>query len=221
MIQFNELRISPNNDYIIIDVSIEDSEYYQNILLDSIHIDTQDTYVENGPSANPIFSYQIPEDYNSIYTIPDNEGNEPVQEEPSEEEHIENFIYTIDNYSKKRVRLLLKSKNLETSIADKMFFVYVKTTGEYSEDTPAEFRNTPTMGTIVNLYPIYRQAMAFTKEIGNNCTVPKHFIDYIIKVKALDLSIKTGNYTEAIRYWNKLFKNIRYKTTEDNCGCYG
>ena len=55
MIKFNELRITPNNESLIIDVSIEDADYYQNVVLDSIIIDTQDTYVENGPSSKAVF----------------------------------------------------------------------------------------------------------------------------------------------------------------------
>ena len=65
--------------------------------------------------------------------------------------------------------------------------------------------------------------MLYTKELGDTCSIPKNFIDYILKVKALDLSLKTGNYQEAIRYWNRLFKNFYYTNNVEfsNCGCYG
>ena len=41
MIRFNELKIEDN--YIIIDVQIEEDEYFKDMYIDSIVIDTQDT----------------------------------------------------------------------------------------------------------------------------------------------------------------------------------
>lgn len=187
MIKFNELRITPNNENLIIDVSIEDADYYQNVVLDSIIIDTQDTYVENGPSSKAVFKY------------------------------------TVDDYSKKRVQLILKPEDLGVPIAGNMFFVYAISSGEPLSDTPCELRNSKIVGTAINLYPIYKQSMLYTRELGDTCSIPKNFVDYILKIKALDLSLKTGNYQEAIRYWNRLFKNLYYTNNVEfsNCGCYG
>jgi hypothetical protein len=187
MIKFNELRITPNNENLIIDVSIEDADYYQNVVLDSIIIDTQDTYVENGPSSKAV------------------------------------FCFTIDDYSKKRVKLILKPEDLGVPIAGNIFFVYAISSGEPLSDTPCELRNSRIVGTAINLYPIYKHSMLYTRELGDTCNVPKNFVDYILKIKALDLSLKTGNYQEAIRYWNRLFKNLYYTNNVEfsNCGCYG
>lgn len=195
MIKFNELRITPNNENLIIDVSIEDADYYQNVVLDSIIIDTQDTYVENGPSSKAVFKYIVAEeDYDLAYST-----------------------------SGKRVKLILKPEDLGVPIAGNMFFVYVISSGEPLSDTPCELRNSKAIRTAVNLYPIYKQSMIYTKEIGDTCSVPKNFVDYILKLKALDLSLKTGNYQEAIKYWNRLFKNLYYTNNVEfsNCGCYG
>lgn len=193
MIKFNELRITPNNENLIIDVSIEDADYYQNVVLDSIIIDTQDTYVENGPSSKAVFKYIVAE---------------------------ENYE---DDYSKKRVKLILKPEDLGIPIVGNMFFVYAISSGEPLSDTPCELRNSRIIGTAINLYPVYKQSMIYTRELGDTCSIPKNFIDYILKIKALDLSLKTGNYQEAIRYWNRLFKNFYYTNNVEfsNCGCYG
>jgi hypothetical protein len=214
MIRFNELRITPDNEYLIIDVSIEDADYYQDVVLDSIIIDTQDTYIENGPSPKAIFKYIVDENnYDLIYSNSDI----PTQEEVSEE-----YCYTKDICSKKHVKLVLNSEDLGIPIEGNMFFVYVLSAGEPSYDTPSEIKENRRIGTVVNLYPIYKQSILYTRELGNNCSIPKNFIDYILKTKALDLSVKTGNYHEAIRYWNKFFKNIRYSGDElFNCECYG
>ena len=41
MVQFNELRINPEGTKLIIDVSVKDSVYYENVYIDTISIDTQ------------------------------------------------------------------------------------------------------------------------------------------------------------------------------------
>ena len=59
MVQFNELKINPQGTSLIIDVSVIDSAYYQNVYLDTISIDTQDTFTENGPSTNTAYKTTI------------------------------------------------------------------------------------------------------------------------------------------------------------------
>lgn len=167
MIQFNELRITPNDERIIIDVKVEDIACYKNVLIESIVIDTQDTYVDNGPSVNAVFDYVV---------------------------------------GKKSIRLDINTDQCP-ELKGKLLFVYILTYGEVSEDIPIEFRNNKTVGTIINTYPIYKKAMYYTKELADTNNIPKGFIDQILKIKALELSLKTGNHQETIRYWNKLFKN--------------
>lgn len=66
MIQFNELRVSPDGKKLIIDASVKDLQYYNDVYIDAIIIDTQDTYVANGSSTNPIFSYEVPSDSGTL-----------------------------------------------------------------------------------------------------------------------------------------------------------
>ena len=47
MVQFNELRITPDNRELIIDVSVKDLDIYTNVYLDYIMIDNQDTFIED------------------------------------------------------------------------------------------------------------------------------------------------------------------------------
>ena len=59
MVQFNELKITPDGQRLIIDVSVKDLEYYTNVYLDTVQIDTQDTFVESGPSNEVVYSKTI------------------------------------------------------------------------------------------------------------------------------------------------------------------
>lgn len=204
MIKFNELRITPNNDKLIIDVSIEDFDCCENAVLDSIVIDTQDTYVSNGPSSKPVFTYSIVTDDDLVYS-----DCNPVIEEGSM-----NYCFVAGD--RRSARLILEPKDISVPLHNNMFFVYVITSGS---DNCCSCKSK--IGTVVNLYPIYKNAMNYIKELSVDCSIPKNFVDYILRIKALDLSIKTGNYHQAIIYWNKLFKNYNVKPISSNCGCYG
>ena len=58
MIIFNKIKISQDYRYIIIDAEMDNSDYYKDMYIDSVIIDNQDTYTANGPSSNPIYTYQ-------------------------------------------------------------------------------------------------------------------------------------------------------------------
>jgi hypothetical protein len=40
MISFNELRVTPDGKYLIVDVSIQNMDYYDTVFLDSLYVDT-------------------------------------------------------------------------------------------------------------------------------------------------------------------------------------
>lgn len=59
MIDFNNFQIYYNGNKIIIDVSIKEKSYYENVYLDSITIDTQDTFIQGGPSSKACYTHTI------------------------------------------------------------------------------------------------------------------------------------------------------------------
>ena len=191
MIHFNELKISADAQHLIIDVSVLSESYYKNVYIDSIIIDNQDTYVGTGPSSNPVYSYSVPDNISKL---------------------------TKKTYSQKHVRLDLSPVDLGS--LDGLFFVYVRTKGTPSPDTPCGMDNITTLGTVSNMYPFYQQAMNYIGEITNNCSVPQNFTDYILKLKALELAVKTGNYPDAIKYYNRFFNGKSKSSIKTGgCGC--
>lgn len=186
MVQFNELKIVPDGTQLIIDVSVKDSEYYTDVYLDEILIDTQDTFIESGPSTQVVYSKII-------------------------------------DGSIKSVRLELGTGDLLPSLNDNLFFVYVKTKGTPAANTPCGMDNVTTLGVVTNLYPLYQQALCYIKGLSNTCVIPKNFINFILQYKAFQLAVKTGHYTEAIKYWKRLYssQNAKDTTVTSKCGCYG
>lgn len=216
MLHWNELRITPDNRYLIIDVSVDNDSYYDNIVLDSIIIDTQNTYVQNGPSSNPIYTFKAEDRYDLTYSVPEDCNCNPVLEDEDK-----SYCFTYGGEQSKHIRLILNHTDLNVSLSNNMFFVYAIATGTPAPDTPCGFDNSQIMGTVVNLYSFYQQTMCYIRELENDCQIPKEFINMILRLKALELSIRTGNYPQAIKYWNKFFLNQNNKVPIYNCGCNG
>ena len=193
MVHFNELRITEDNKYLIVDASIDSDECFSNVTLDTIVIDNQDTYVESGPSSSPILTIDAKTVYNKVL------GETPDTYTPIVSESKECVYYVKDN---KNIRVFINLGDNNIKDTD-ILFVYIMTDG-----TPTcEVDKSYILGTVVNLYTVYKRVMNHIKEIDCSCSIPKHFIDFILKLKALELCIKTGNYTKAIEYW-KSFNNI-------------
>ena len=188
MIEFKELRVTPDGKTLIIDASVKDLSYYDNVYIDSLTIDTQDTYSESGSSTNPLFHYEVA---------------------------------SVSEENKKRIRLELNSSVLGKPITGNMFFVYITVKGTPAADTPCGLDNVTTLGVTADLYPFYKSFINHMKELENECEPSKNFIDSLLKFKAFELSIRTGHYTQAIKYWNKFFKEVKSNTVNTICRCHG
>lgn len=59
MVVFNELRITNDGNNLIIKAKVRNESYFDNIYIDKVIIDTEDTYVEGTPSSSPVYSTTI------------------------------------------------------------------------------------------------------------------------------------------------------------------
>lgn len=217
MIHFNELRITKDGKYLIIDASIDNQDFYDKVILDSVVIDTQDTYIPNGPSSKPIYEFKVADAYDLTYSMPENCSCNPVLE--SEDK---SYCFTYGTQQLRNIRLTLQANDLDIgTLNDTMFFVYILSSGTPSAEAPCSTVKPIIMGVVTNLYPLYQSMMGYVREIEGRCEIPKNFIDLSLKIKALELCIRTGNYPQAIKYWNKFFKDKIGTTRVTNCGCYG
>lgn len=202
MIIFNQCRIDPDGKHLIIEASVENLKFYKDVYIESVIIDTDETFSSTGPSNNPVF-------------------NQNFITDQIDEETTCGSVETND-IGIKHIRLTLSEKDLRAgSFTNNIFFVYVVATGVPDSCTPCGMDNKITMGIAVYLKPLYDMAMKYIKEMDSNCNTPKGFIDMILRLKAFDLSLKTSNIPTAIKYWDKLFKNKISISPNKNCGCNG
>lgn len=184
MIRFDVLNVTESNDkfYLNIDVTAVD-EPQQTWTIDKILIDTQDTFVEGGPSINAIQVFSSP------------------------------------HFNTKRVTLHLSEEQGFKNISSNIYFVYVLPFVGFeitptSQDNiegqalpPTNIPQSPDAALGITYYEqhILRKYLKYIKEIDKLGEIPKNFIDYYLKVKSFEISLKTGHYLQAIDYW-KYFK---------------
>lgn len=184
MIKFTDLRV--NKGHLIITAEVREiKDYYDNVYISKIKIDSQDTFNSSGPSSSLIYE------------------SEPFT-------------------AAKKVTLDLKATdfNKDLDMNKTMFFVYAEASGTPSADTPCGFDETPSVGVTFSLCPIYNETMQYVKEAEEKCSLPKDFINMILQFKAIQYSINSGHFTQAIKYYNKFYKNLSVSTT-NSCGCHG
>ena len=198
MIRFNELKIEDN--YIIIDVQIEEEKYFKDMYIDSIVIDTQDTFIANGPSSK------------AIYTKTFNTDTDINKEE---------IVYTQGTDKYNRVRIYIDGKNLNVDIHKTMFFVYVIAGGTPSADTPCRWDENKALHTLVDTQVLYNNMIQYVKELNKDCSTPDNFINAILQFNAIDLALKTNQYPLAIDLWKRFYSDIESNVVLPNCGCNG
>ena len=133
------------------------------------------------------------------------------------------FRYNVPiEQSLKTIRLDLNSTVLGSGFDTNLLFVYVSVKGIAAIDTPCGMDNIHTIGVITNLYPIYKQSIKLLSNLQDDCQNSQDIVNFILKLNALDLAIKTCNYVTAIKYWNKYFSEVSLNNVLiNNCGCNG
>ena len=59
MIIIEELQVTKDAKNLIIGARVRKDRYYTDVYIDKIIIDTEETYVEGGPSKSPIYNKQL------------------------------------------------------------------------------------------------------------------------------------------------------------------
>lgn len=204
MIRFNELKIEDN--YIIIDVQIEEDEYFKDMYIDSIVIDTQDTFIANGPSNK------------AIYTKTFNSEDTSYENNPCITTKMEENVFFSNN---NRVRIYISAKELNVDIHKTMFFVYAIAGGTPAADTPCRWDENKALHTLVDVQLLYNTMIQYVKELSKDCSTPDNFINAILQFNAIDLALKTNQYPLAIELWKRFYNDIESNAVLPNCGCNG
>lgn len=199
MLIFDQLRLSDDASKMYVNVHVNSASYFDSIYLDSITIMTSDQVSETNPNE-PVY---------------DDDGNP------------ENFIYTktFDDGLKEAALVLTVNDFLtlkQSDMGKTLFFVYVKCKGTVGECTPCTLDELTTLGVVFDERLLYQRVMGYVKQLGDECTMPVGFADFILLWNAFKAAIETEHYTAAIKYWEMLFDTGTATTyTSTKCNCHG
>lgn len=179
MIQFNELRITPDANFLIIEAQVKVDSFFNNIGILSVSVNKvlNDTYEKKN-----LISWVNASDIENIIV-------------PEEIETIESLI--------KKVRFIINKEQLNTELTNEFLEVVVETEG--TSNAPEGYANSIVYAPVVDLYPFYINTLCNIRMLDNLCSNSNELVDCILRFKALELAMKTGNKNLAAQYWFKYF----------------
>lgn len=207
MIHYNNLYITEDSKYLVIDVAIDEDSTYDDVYLYRIAIDTQDTYITNGPSNNA-----------KIIFLDEGDVEKPSMNGIGEVKNSDKAIKKV-----KHTKLTLSAKDLGVNLNKDMLFIYSTASGFIPEDKSdvIKYITDTILNVVVNTYEVYKSIIPLIKEIGELCKDPISFIDRELQIKAVEYSIKNSNYLLAIKYWKKYFMDNTITSSSNKCNCNG
>nr|DAJ98362.1 MAG TPA: hypothetical protein [Crassvirales sp.] len=204
MIIFDQLRISDDGKRMYINAHVNKADYFKDIYIDSIVIQTADKVSETDPGL-PTSDY--------VYI---KKAEENVKEL--------NLVLEASDLSRSWESDPKAIAFNRGDMSNTLFFVYIKCKGTPDSCTPCRLDEETTLGVVFDENVLHQKVMDYTKELVAACSVPSAFIDFILLWNAFKSAIETEHYIPAIKFYNMLFDEVGkscQSRTIKNCGCNG
>lgn len=196
---FDQVRISDDGKKLYIDVHVNKADLFDNVYLDYIKIATsQQVLLETEVTTPPESNYVYYEQF---------EGNQ------------------------KEIHLVLGAVDFNegytlNTLEGTLFFVYVVTKGTVGPCTPCRLDEATNLAVTFDENQLYMKIMQYTKSLGDDCSIPVGFTDFILLWNAFKASVETEHYIPAINYYNMLFDKSSVNALSNidgsrGCGCRG
>lgn len=200
---FDQLRVSDDGKRMYINVHINKADYFEDIYLDSITIQTYDKVSETNPNS-PTSDYIYKEVFGDYEKSAD-------------------LVLTPNDFNE---------SYSSSTMGNTLFFVYIKIKGTLDECTPCRLDEEITVGVTFDTKLLYQRVMGYSRSLANDCSLPVGFTDFILLWNAFKASIETEHFIPAIKYYNMLFGigtdgkaygpyGKASGTINSRCGCHG
>lgn len=191
-VEIEKLELNPEGTELTLKAHVKEDDYLKDVFLNSIYIDTENTFVEGKPSETPVFKYDVGDDQKDI-TI---------------------TITSTEEWNDGSGKINL------ADFKNNLLYVWIMTEGKVSESAPCGSDNPYTLGITYYTPRLYQSSLQLIGDLGCNCNIPKAFIDFVLKIKALQASILAGSYSLAKRYWLKFFTKLSPVVATNKCNCH-
>lgn len=204
MIIFDQLRISDDGKRMYINAHVNKADYFNDIYIDSIVIQTADKVSETDPGL-PTSDY--------VYIKKAEENAKEL-----------NLVLEASDLSRSWESDPKAIAFNRGDMSKTLFFVYIKCKGTPVSCTPCRLDEETTLGVVFDENVLHQKVMDYTKELVADCNVPSAFIDFILLWNAFKSAIETEHYISAIKFYNMLFDEVGkscQSRTIKTCGCNG
>nr|DAD82354.1 MAG TPA: hypothetical protein [CrAss-like virus sp. ctcfK29] len=204
MIIFDQLRISDDGKRMYINAHVNKADYFNDIYIDSIVIQTADKVSETDPGL-PTSDY--------VYI---KKAEENVKEL--------NLVLEASDLSRSWESDPKAIAFNRGDMSKTLFFIYIKCKGTPGSCTPCRLDEETTLGVVFDENVLHQKVMDYTKELVADCNVPSAFIDFILLWNAFKSAIETEHYIPAIKFFNMMFEEVGkscQSRTIKTCGCNG
>lgn len=204
MIIFDQLRISDDGKRMYINAHVNKADYFNDIYIDSIVIQTADKVSETNPGL-PTSDY--------VYIKKAEENAKEL-----------NLVLEASDLSRSWESDPNAIAFNRGDMSKTLFFVYIKCKGIPGSCTPCRLDEETTLGVVFDENVLHQRVMDYTKELVTDCSVPSTFIDFILLWNAFKSAIETEHYIPAIKFFNMMFDEVGkscQSRTIKICGCNG
>ncbi len=204
MIIFDQLRISDDGKRMYINAHVNKADYFNDIYIDSIVIQTADKVSETDPGL-PTSDY--------VYIKKTDENAKEL-----------NLVLEASDLSRSWESDSNAIAFGRGDMSNTLFFVYIKCKGTPGSCTPCRLDEETTLGVVFDENVLHQKVMDYTKELVADCSVPSAFIDFILLWNAFKSAIETEHYIPAIKFYNMLFDEVGkscQSRTIKTCRCNG
>ena len=204
MIIFDQLRISDDGKRMYINAHVNKADYFNDIYIDSIVIQTADKVSETDPGL-PTSDY--------VYIKKAEENAKEL-----------NLVLEASDLSRSWESDPKAIAFGRGDMGNTLFFVYIKCKGTPGSCTPCRLDEETTLGVVFDENVLHQRVMDYTKELVADCSVPSAFIDFILLWNAFKSAIETEHYIPAIKFFNMMFEEVGkscQSRTIKTCRCNG
>lgn len=204
MIIFDQLRISDDGKRMYINAHVNKADYFNDIYIDSIVIQTADKVSETDPGL-PTSDY--------VYI--------KKAEENAKELNLVLEASDLSRSWKSDPNAIAFGRG---DMSKTLFFVYIKCKGTPGSYTPCRLDEETTLGVVFDENVLHQKVMDYTKELVADCNVPSAFIDFILLWNAFKAAVETEHYIPAIKFFNIMFDEVGkpcQSRTIKTCRCNG
>lgn len=204
MIIFDQLRISDDGKRLYINAHVNKADYFNDIYIDSIVIQTADKVSETDPGL-PTSDY--------VYIKKAEENAKEL-----------NLVLEASDLSRSWESDPKAIAFGRGDMSKTLFFVYIKCKGTPGSCTPCRLDEETTLGVVFDENVLHQRVMDYTKELVADCNVPTAFVDFILLWNAFKSAIETEHYIPAIKFFNMMFEEVGkscQSRTIKTCGCNG